>query len=243
MYLSSLDGSAGKKFSYNIKDKMNLEQLEKNFKSTLSKDNLVDMVAKAVAFANGYQRVRKYDSAIACLNILDVKEQKNLKAVIFTALGTVYWEKGQLNKAMMQFEDALKLFKELEDKAGKAAILSVLGITYWRKCEWDLAIENIKNALSQNAGKDERFQSLYGAFDRGIANLHNRIRLGRELEKPMKILQPLFASTALHIIVGNFKELKTCLNESMDLAEKLNQSDILRAAEGIKLLAEGNTIN
>ena len=59
----------------------------------------------------------------------------------------------------------------------------------------------------------------------------------------MKILQPLFASTALHIIVGNFKELKTCLNESMDLAEKLNQSDILRAAEGIKLLAEGNTIN
>ena len=222
---------------------MNLEQLENFFESALSKDDLVDTVGKAVAFANGCQQVRKYDSAIACLNTLDVKEQMNLKAVIFTALGAVYWEKGQLNKAMMQFEDALKLFKELEDKAGKAAILSVLGITYWRRCEWDLAIENIKNALSQNAGKDERFESLYGAFDRGSVNLHNRIRLGRELEKPMKILQPLFASTALHIILGNFEELKTCLNESMVLAEQLNQTDILRAAEGIKLLTVVDTNN
>ena len=200
-------------------------------------------MTKAVAFANGCQQLRKYDSAIACLSTLDVKEEKNLKAVIFTALGAVYWEKGQLNKALIQFEHALQLFKELDDKAGKAAILSVLGITYWRKCEWDLAIENIKDALSQNTGKDERFESLYGAFDRGIVNLHNRIRLGRELEKPMKILQPLFASTALHIIVGNFEELKTCLNESMVLAEQLNQSDILRAAEGIKLLAVGDTNN
>jgi len=222
---------------------MNLEQLEKNFESALSKDDLLDTVAKAVAFANGCQQVRKYDFAIGCLNKLDVKEQKNLKAVIFTALGAVYWEKGQLNKAMMQFEHALQLFKELEDKAGKAAILSVLGVTYWRRCEWDLAIENIKNALSQNAGKDERFESLYGAFDRGIINLHNRIRLGRELEKPMKILQPLFASTALHIILGNFEELKTCLNESMVLAEQLNQGDILRAAESIKLLALGDSNN
>jgi len=144
---------------------------------------------------------------------------------------------------MMQFEHALQLFKELEDKAGKAAILSVLGVTYWRRCEWDLAIENIKNALSQNVEKDARFESLYGAFDRGIVNLRNRIRLGRELEKPMKILQPLFASTALHIILGNFEELKTCLNEAMVLAEQLNQTDILRAAEGIKVLAVGDTNN
>ena len=144
---------------------------------------------------------------------------------------------------MIQFEDALQIFKELDDKAGKAAILSVLGITYWRKCEWDLAIENIKDALSQNVGKDERFESLYGAFDRGIVNLHNRIRLGRELKKPLKILRPLFASTALHIILGNFEELETCLNESMVLAEQLNQDDVLRAAEGIKLLVEGNAIN
>ena len=222
---------------------MNLKHLKENFESARSKDDLVDTVAKAVAFASGCQQARKYDSAIVCLSTLDVKEEKNLKAVIFTALGAVYWEKGQLNKALIQFEHALQLFKKLNDKAGKAAILSVLGITYWRKCEWDLAIENIKDALSQNTGKDERFESLYGAFDRGIVNLHNRIRLGRELEKPMKILQPLFALTALYIIVGNFEELETCLNESMLLAEQLNQGDILRAAESIKLLALGDSNN
>ena len=222
---------------------MNLEQLENFFELALSKNDLVDTVAKAVAFANGCQQARKYDSAIACLNKLDVKEQKNLKAVLFTAIGTVYWEKGQLNKALIEFEHALQLFKELDDKAGKAAIFSVVGITYWRKCEWDLAIENIKDALSQNTGKDKRFESLYGAFDRGIINLHNRIRLGRELEKPLKILRPLFASTVLHIILGNFEEFEICLNESMILAEQLNQGDILRAAEGIKLLAVGDSNN
>ena len=44
---------------------MNLEQLKENFESARSKDDLVDTVAKAVAFANGCQQVRKYDSAIA----------------------------------------------------------------------------------------------------------------------------------------------------------------------------------
>ncbi len=94
---------------------MNLKQLKENFESSRSKDDLVDTVAKAVAFANGCQQIRKYDSAIACLSTLDVKEEKNLKAVIFTALGAVYWEKGQLNKALIQFEHALQLFKELEN--------------------------------------------------------------------------------------------------------------------------------
>ena len=89
---------------------MNLDQLKKHFESALSKDDLVDTVSKAVAFANGCQQARKYDSAIACLNKLDVKEHKNLKAVLFTAFGTVYWEKGQLNKALIQFEHALQLF-------------------------------------------------------------------------------------------------------------------------------------
>ena len=77
---------------------MNLEQLKENFESARSKDDLVDTVAKAVAFASGCQQVRKYDSAIACLSTLDVKEEKNLKAVIFTALGLSIGRRGNLIK-------------------------------------------------------------------------------------------------------------------------------------------------
>ena len=218
---------------------MNLSQLEESFKSAHIKGDWADIVKKAVIFANGCQEVRKFDAAIACLNklALDVKWDKKLLAVVLTALGTAYWEKAQLKKALEQFEKALLLFKETGDNAGKAAILSIVGITYWRKCEWDKALEILEDALSLKTNREERFASLYGAFDRGLATLQNRIRMGRELEQPKKILQPLFSSTALHLITGNMEEFKTCLEESETLAKQTGQSDILKATFGISKLA------
>ena len=216
---------------------MNLSQLEESYKSSRIKGDWVDISEKAIAFANGCQQVRKYDTAITCLSklTLDMKDNK-LLAEVYTALGTAYWEKAQLKKALEQFEKALVLFKEIDDKAGKAAILSIVGITYWRKCEWDRALEILEDALSLKPNREERFAFLYGAFDRGVVTLKNRVRLGRELEQPMKVLQPLFSSTALHLIIGNLEEFNTCLDECMTLAQQLNQADILKAAEGIKRL-------
>ena len=78
---------------------------------------------------------------------------------------------------------------------------------------------------------------MYGAFDRGISTLQNRIRLGRELEQPLKILQPLFSSTAIHLIMRNMAELTICLDESEALAKKPSQTDILKAIIGISNLA------
>ena len=218
---------------------MNLSQLEENFKSARIKGDWADIVKKAVLFSNGCQEVRKYDAAIVWLNklALDVKVDKKLLAVVLTALGTAYWEKAQLKKALEQFEKALLLFKETDDKAGKAAILSIVGITYWRKCEWDKALEILEDALSLKPDREERFASLYGAFDRGFATLKNRIRLGRELEQPIKILQPLFSSTALHLIMGNMGAFRTCLEESETLAKQTGESDILKATLGLSKLA------
>jgi len=218
---------------------MNLEQLDENYKSALANGDWADTVMKAVAYCNACQQERKYDPAIVCLTqlLLKVEKQKNLKAVVLTALGTAYWEKAQLQKALNNFEEALKLFKELDDRAGKAAILSIVGITYWRKCEWDRALEIMEDALNQKTDRDERFASVYGAFNRGFATLQNRIRLGRELEKPIKILQPLFSSTALHLIEGNKEAFQTCHDEAVALAKQNDQRDILSAAVKIAKLA------
>ena len=218
---------------------MDLSKLEEYFKSANLKGDLAETVTQAVAYANGCQEVRKYDAAIACLKklALDVKGEKSLLAMVLTALGTAFWEKAQLAKALEQFEEALILFKQTDDNAGKAAILSIVGITYWRKCEWDKALEILGDALILKPDRDERFASLYGAFDRGFATLQNRIRLGRELEQPIKILQPLFSSTALHLITGNMGAFNTCLDESERLAKQTGHSDILRATLGISRLA------
>lgn len=218
---------------------MNIEQLEKNYESARVKGDWADTVLKAVAYANACQQVRKFDAAIACLTKLlsSVENQKSLKAVVLTALGTAYWEKAQLQKALNNFEEALPLFRKAGDKAGVWAILSIVGITYWRKCEWDRALEIMEDALNQKTDRDERFASVYGAFNRGFATLQNRIRLGRELEKPIKILQPLFSSTALHLIEGNMEAFQTCHDEAVALAKQNDQRDILSAAVKIAKLA------
>lgn len=219
---------------------MNLSQLEESFKSAQLKGDMAETVIKAVTFANGCQEAGKYDAAVACMKKLlpKVEKEKKLKAVALTALGTACWEKAQLKKALEQFERAFLLFKELDDKEGKAAILSIMGVTYWRKREWDKALEILEEALALSPEREERFLSLYGAFDRGFATLQNRIRMGRELGQPIKILQPLFSSAALHLITGNTGAFKTCLDESETLAKQTGQSDILKAALGISRLAD-----
>ena len=218
---------------------MDLEKLEKSFEKTCSNGGMQEMVEKAVDYAHACQQQRKYDPAISCLKkvLPRVKKEERYKAIVLTALGTAYWEKAQLKKALNNFEEALELFKELDDKVGKAAILSIMAVTYWRKCEWDLALEILKNALNLKTDRDNRFVSLYGAFDRGLVTLQNRIQIGRELEQPMKILQPLFSSIVLHLIQENSKAYKTCLDESVTLAKKIGDKDILKATLGISRLA------
>ena len=219
---------------------MNLKKLEKSFEKACSNLDMQEMVEKAVVYAEACQQQRKYDSAISCLKKLlpRVEKEKSHKAIVLTAIGTAYWEKAQLKKALNNFEEAFQFFKELDDKVGKAAILSIMGVTYWRKCEWDLALEILENALNLKTDKNNRFVSLYGAFDRGLSTLQNRIRLGRELEQPMKILQPLFSSIALHLIEGNWEVFKTCLEESEVLAKQIGHRDILKAILKISQLAD-----
>ena len=221
---------------------MNLIQLQEGFEAIRLKGNRVETVEKAVELANACQKVRKYEAAITCLNkvLPDVQKDTGLLAVVKTALGTAYWEKAQLQKALNHFEEALTLFKEIDDKPGIAAILSIVGITFWRKCEWEKALEILKDVSPrQNDEKkvEPRFASLFGALDRGIATLQNRVRLGRELQKPLKILQPLFSICALYWVIGNREQLEVCLDEAVSLAQSLNKTDILQAAKDLKKIA------
>ncbi len=219
---------------------MNLLQLQENLAAARLKGANEETTEKAVAVANACQQARKYETAVACLNqvLPDVQNDAGLHAVMQTALGTAFWEKAQLKKSLIHFSAALKLFKETDDKPGVAIVLAIVGVTFWRKREWKKALEILKDALSYDKGKNAelRFASVHGAFDRSIATLQNRVQRGRDLQVPMKILQPLFASAALYLVTGNLDELQPCLNESVSLAEQLGEVDIVRAAAGIKQL-------
>ena len=160
---------------------MEILQMEESFESIRKNGDRAKMIEKALELANAYQQIRKFDTAKTFLkNILpDVESDLNLQAIVLTAIGTTFWEKGQLQKALDQFDEALSLFESIEDPIGKGAIFSIVGITFWRKCKWSKSIDILKVAISQNKErvKDKRFLSLYGAFDRAIIILQNRVRL------------------------------------------------------------------
>ncbi len=218
---------------------MILTELEKKFNS--AKENAGEVVEAVIPLVNAYQQVRKFDSAIRCLQETLVRDEIGVEqeAVILTALGTAFWEKAQLQKALNHFKQALALFEQTNDKTGQAVILSIVGITFWRKCEWDKALKILKDVLSRKNKEQKvepRFASLYGALERGIITLQNRVRMGRELKAPVKILQPLFSLCALYWVTGNSEQLKVCLDEAVSLAEQLGKADILSAANDLKMM-------
>ncbi|MZH46029.1 MAG: tetratricopeptide repeat protein [Nitrospinae bacterium] len=222
---------------------MNLTELENSFKTAEENGLPAEILETIIPLANAYQQGRKYDSAVRCMrNALQrIRDDGDTcqQAVLLTALGTAFWEKAQLQKALDEFRPALDLFKESGEKMGERAILAMVGITFWRKCEWNRALEIFSDLLKEEneIAFDDRFLSLQGALERGVAILRNRVRMGRELQDPKKILQPLFSLTSIYLISGNLEELNSILSESISLADQLGQKEILDAAQGIRQLA------
>ena len=182
---------------------MPLSELENKYNSAKENTSQIEMVEAIIPLVNAYQQVRKYDSAVNCLQgvlpIIREKGEADHEAVILTALGTAFWEKAQLQKALDQFSPALELFKKSGDKVGERAIFAMVGITFWRKCEWQRALEIFTDVWREADGLkiEGRFASVQGALERGTVTLQNRVRMGRELQDPLKILQPLFSVCVL----------------------------------------------
>jgi tetratricopeptide (TPR) repeat protein len=221
---------------------MSISELEKKFNSAKEKTSPMEIMEAIIPLVNAYQQVRKYDSAVHCLQgslpIIREKGKANQEAVILTALGTAYWEKAQLQKALDQFSPALELFKKSSDKMGERAILAMVGITFWRKCEWQRALEVFTDVWREAAGlkTEGRFASVQGALERGTVTLQNRVCMGRELQDPLKILQPLFSVCVLYRMLGDREQFGICFEEAVALAESLNKTDILNAAKDLSRL-------
>jgi len=221
---------------------MQISELEIKFNSAKIKASSVKVTDTVIPLANAFQEARKYDAAIRSLNeaLAIVRECKEVdrQAVILTALGTAFWEKAQLQKALDHFSQALHIFKEYNDRMGERAILTMVGITFWRKCEWQKAL-NIFSELWPEASSlsvDDRFMTVKGALERGVSTLQNRIRMGRDLQDSLKILQPLFSVCVLYRVLGNRKNFQVCLDEALALARSLNKTDIINAADNLKNL-------
>jgi tetratricopeptide (TPR) repeat protein len=221
---------------------MPLSELGNKFNRAKERTSPFEIVETIIPLVNAYQQEQKYDSAVHCLQealpIIREKGKADQEAVILTALGTAFWEKAQLQKALDQFSPALELFKKSGDKVGERAIFAMVGITFWRKCEWQRALEIFADVWREADGLriEGRFASVQGALERGTITLQKRVLMGRELQDPLKILQPLFSVCVLYRMLGDREQFDICFDEAVALAESLNKTDILNAAKDLNRL-------
>lgn len=219
---------------------MNITALEDELKSARENKDTEGELSALRQLGLVCQKNSKLTQAASCfskaLTLVERSENERDRAVAHANLGCVYWEMAQLKKAMTHFQEALKIQQRIEDVSGQAAVLALLGISHWRKCEWTEGFSYFEKTLEfQKTHKlklgeqpdDETYAPLFEALERGVQTLHNRVRLGREQNDRLKILQPLFSMTPLYLFTGKQSEMKPLLQEAGALAEALHKKDIL----------------
>ncbi|GJL78996.1 MAG: hypothetical protein NPINA01_19850 [Nitrospinaceae bacterium] len=230
----------------------NLAELENAVKSAREHQDLKAEVSALRQLGSLYQRNRQFTKAASCLlkaiTIVEKTGNDQDLAVVEAHLGCVYWEMAQLKKAMTCFQKALKVQKQNQSASGQMGLLTLLGISHWRKCQWEEGLSFFKEALSLRktqdlkAGKpseaEEEFSVLSEALERGVTTLQNRIRLGREQNDPLKILQPIFSMIPLYLFTGRRKGVDSLLKEAGTLAEQLQKKDVLDAIPRLRELSE-----
>src|SRR5207248_10025878 len=92
------------------------------------------------------------DRAIEALE-KTLSASKKAKAEVRVALGTVYWDKGALDKAREQFEEAAKDPNDYEGACSLGRLLIQLGLP-------DLAIAPLEKAVAHNASHGESRHAL-----------------------------------------------------------------------------------
>ncbi len=219
---------------------MNIAALEDELKSARENKDIDGELAALRQLGLVCQRNRKLTQAASCLSkaltLVEKSGNESDRAVAHANLGSVYWEMAQLKKAMTHFREALKIQQRIEDVSGQAVVLILVGISHWRKCEWLEGFSYFQKTLDlQRTHKlklgeqphDETYASLFEALERGVQTLENRVRLGREQNDPLKILQPLFSMVPLYFFTGRQSEIEPLLIEVRALAEALQKKDIL----------------
>jgi tetratricopeptide (TPR) repeat protein len=123
---------------------------------------------------------------------VEVREGKE-KADSIMVLGTIYYRKGEWDKAMGLYRESQKIFKKLGDIHGLAQTYGNLGLVYADKGEWDTAIEYYEKDLeiSEKLGDIHGLAQTYGNLGLVYADKGEWDTAIEYYEKDLKISEKL----------------------------------------------------
>ncbi|MEO0270781.1 MAG: tetratricopeptide repeat protein [candidate division WOR-3 bacterium] len=124
---------------------------------------------------------------------IDEKKVKPIKAKEFNALGTIFWSKGEYDRAIEFYKKSLRIFEEIGDKLWIGVAYNNLGNIYQNKGEYENAIEFYQRSLKicEEIGNTHGIGAAYnnlggvyfykGEYDRAIEFFQKFLRICEEI--------------------------------------------------------------
>ena len=124
-----------------------------------------------VDLAESHNANRDFISAIQIyeqsLGPLSAMQNEGLLAKALQVRGIINREQGNMEQAVADLEDSLKLFERLKDQTGIAYVTGELGIVYYYQNQFDKAIANYQRALSLCEARHDVRGAMIGHFNVG----------------------------------------------------------------------------
>lgn len=147
---------------------------------------------------------------------------KKVKSFVRLALGKVYWQRGILDKAKVQFEEAAK---DPDDWEGYCALGRLLA----RVSLFDLAIEPLSKSVKRNGSHGEARSALIRAY-LAVGKLDDAIRQAEAWTLDSPSMGAAHRDQALAFFhAGRAKEADAAVSRALKLAERDPEAHRLRA--------------
>lgn len=127
------------------------------------------------------------------LKEIDASGDRQLKAKVLKNLGTTHYHLANYMQSMEYYEQALKIYRELDDQEGIGAVLNNTGLLFEKRGDYSLALQRYNEAstLFAKAGNEQKLSislsnkgNIYytlGRFDRALDFMGQALKISEKL--------------------------------------------------------------
>ncbi|MFP4379674.1 MAG: CHAT domain-containing protein [Candidatus Sumerlaeia bacterium] len=119
-----------------------------------------------------------------------------IRLAAFNTAGLLYWALNDYDRAMVEFDEALRLSRQLENPAEEASTLNNMGLVWRSREKYDRAIETFRSALRIDLERRDRWGQGYDHRNIGMTQL----RAGQ----PDRARESLLAASAISEKLGDW---------------------------------------
>lgn len=157
------------------------------------------------------------------------------KGVFFNLCGLIQWQHGKHEEALVEFDQALQNFDEIEDLRGQANIFNNKGLIYRELGSQQDAISNLTNAVNLYSTLEFKggiiaaninFGTIYrdlGQYKRALNHYFTALNTHNELDKMTKNLGTIYNNIGeIYRIFGQEDEAMNYLTKGLEIRQNLN---------------------